>query len=482
MATRALMLALLAGAIIAHASVAAASSGVAAQGAQRQLHQADPFSSFMEAPAAPGTPGAPVTTDGPPPPPPPPRPSPPPPNPPPPYPPGMVMREELTNQIPANATALKAAKILLPEGASKGFTFAWVCDAKGGLYLSVNKDHMITCGPGTIDLAATLKIKGAKPIKCPDTKKACPGNTAVTVFTKFANTAEQFQAQQATFVAGLAKAASVSPLQVVVTQVKLLYTPKPSPPPAAAAAVEPAAEPAAAEPAAAEPNATVIAPAAATAKAAPAAKPAANATAAAAAPKAKPESAPLRKLLRALFQAKEAPAAPAKEEPAADAADAAPATNATEEEPPAAPETPSLDAAAVVEELPGGPKPMIEVMTSIQPLTEEEAQSVLGTTGSPYFIKTFKETLTATNLTMTDDIVTKIAEPAKEFEWPKPEEPELEANLTEPAADIPIPGITVEPANATANETAPAKSSAGTSCASMIATLAVAALGAALAL
>lgn len=273
--------------------------------------------------------------------------------------------------------------------------------------------------------------------KCPDTKKACPGNTAVTVFTKFANTAEQFQAQQATFVAGLAKAASVSTLQVVVTQVKLLYTPKPSPPPAAAAA-EPAAEPAAAEPAAAEPNATIIAPAAATAQAAPAAKPAADATAAAAAPKAKPESAPLRKLLRALFQAKEAPAAPAKEpaapakeEPAADAADAAPATNTTEEEPPAAPEAPSLDAAAVVEELPGGPKPMIEVMTSIQPLTEEEAQSVLGTTGSPYFIKTFKDTLTATNLTMTDDIVTKIAEPAKEFEWPKPEEPELEANLSE---------------------------------------------------
>lgn len=80
----------------------------------------------------------------------------------------MVMRGELTNQIPANATALKAAKILLPEGASKGFTFAWVCDAKGGLYLSVNKDHMITCGPGTIDLAATLKIKGAKPVSLCD--------------------------------------------------------------------------------------------------------------------------------------------------------------------------------------------------------------------------------------------------------------------------------------------------------------------------
>lgn len=52
----------------------------------------------------------------------------------------------------------------LPEGASKNFTFAWVCDAKGGLYLSVNKEHMITCGTGTIDLTQTLKIQGAKPV------------------------------------------------------------------------------------------------------------------------------------------------------------------------------------------------------------------------------------------------------------------------------------------------------------------------------
>jgi hypothetical protein len=276
-------------------------------------------------------------------------------------------------------------------------------------------------------------------IKCPDTKKACPGNTAVTIFTKFANTAEQFEAQQATFIAGVAKAASVSTLQVVVTNVKLLYTPKPPSPPPAAAAVaeapagEPVPEPAAA---AAEDNATVIAPAAATAKAAPAAaKPAAgNVTAATA--KAKPESAPLRKLLQALFQAapKEAPAAaPAAEEPAADSVDPAADANATAPaEPAAAEEKPaSLDAEAIVEELPGGPKPMIEVMTSIQPLTEEEAQSVLGTTGSPYFIKTFKETLTATNLTLTEDIVTKIAEPAKEFEWPQPEVPEADANLSE---------------------------------------------------
>lgn len=71
----------------------------------------------------------------------------------------------------------------------------------------------------------------------------------------------------------------------------------------------------------------------------------------------------------------------------------------------------------------GGPKPLIEVTTSIQPLTDTEAQSVLGTTTSPYFIKTFKETLSDTNLTITEDIVTKVAEPQKAFEWPKPEEP-----------------------------------------------------------
>jgi hypothetical protein len=43
--------------------------------------------------------------------PPPPMPSPPPPMPPPPYPPGMVRRADLTNQIPANATALRETKI-----------------------------------------------------------------------------------------------------------------------------------------------------------------------------------------------------------------------------------------------------------------------------------------------------------------------------------------------------------------------------------
>jgi hypothetical protein len=79
----------------------------------------------------------------------------------------MIMRSELTNQIPANATALKQAKILLPEGASKNYTFAWVCDARGGLYLSVNKEHMISCGTGTISLAQTLKLKGAQEVSPP---------------------------------------------------------------------------------------------------------------------------------------------------------------------------------------------------------------------------------------------------------------------------------------------------------------------------
>jgi hypothetical protein len=81
--------------------------------------------------------------------------------------------------------------------------------------------------------------------------------------------------------------------------------------------------------------------------------------------------------------------------------------------------TVSLDAAAVVEELPGGPKAMIEVLTSIQPLTKEESDSVLGTTGSEYFKQTFRKTLGATNLTLVDDLVVKVAEPQKEFKWPQ---------------------------------------------------------------
>jgi hypothetical protein len=125
------------------------------------------------------------------------------PPPPPPLPPGVVRRSDLTSQIPANATALRETKIQvsvgvllrafgwlvlcieccwltglltplypcarcrpaqIPEGASKNFAFAWVCDAKGGLYLSVNKEMMISCGNSTINLAATLNIKGAKPV------------------------------------------------------------------------------------------------------------------------------------------------------------------------------------------------------------------------------------------------------------------------------------------------------------------------------
>lgn len=104
----------------------------------------------------------------------------------------------------------------------------------------------------------------------------------------------------------------------------------------------------------------------------------------------------MRRLLRALLQAKPKPA-PKEEEPA-------------------------LDAEAVVEELPSGPKPLIEVTTSIQPLTEEEAQSVLGTTKSDYFLTTFRKTLSSANLTLTDEQQVKIAEPAKEFVWPKPED------------------------------------------------------------
>jgi hypothetical protein len=59
------------------------------------------------------------------------------------------------------------------------------------------------------------------------------------------------------------------------------------------------------------------------------------------------------------------------------------------------------------------------VITSIQPLTKEEADSVLGTTESEYFKTTFRKTLAATNLTMVDDMVVKTAEPGKEFKWPQ---------------------------------------------------------------
>jgi hypothetical protein len=60
-------------------------------------------------------------------------------------------------------------------------------------------------------------------VKCPDTKKACPGNTAITLVAKFANPAKQFKAQQKAFIAGIANAASVSPQQVVITNIKYLY-------------------------------------------------------------------------------------------------------------------------------------------------------------------------------------------------------------------------------------------------------------------
>lgn len=114
--------------------------------------------------------------------------------------------------------------------------------------------------------------------------------------------------------------------------------------------------------------------------------------------------------------------AAAEPKPAAAAADVdTPATvTETDEKPSNVTEkTVSLDAAAVVEELPGGPKAMIEVLTSIQPLTKEESDSVLGTTGSEYFKNTFRKTLGATNLTLVDDLVVKVAEPQKEFMWPQ---------------------------------------------------------------
>lgn len=141
-------------------------------------------------------------------------------------------------------------------------------------------------------------------------------------------------------------------VQVVVTNVKLLYTPKPTPPaeepaqpaePAAAAAADNTTAPAAAD------NTTALAkPAANETKAAPKAPAAKEALAANAtqSAKAKPEAAPLRKLLRALFAEQEEASA----EPAPKAADK---TNITDKAPAKEEKKPSLDAAAIVEELPG---------------------------------------------------------------------------------------------------------------------------------
>jgi hypothetical protein len=65
---------------------------------------------------------------------------------------------------------------------------------------------------------------------------------------------------------------------------------------------------------------------------------------------------------------------------------------------------------------------VIEVTTSIQPLTKVEADAVMGTTTSSYFQETFKKTLAATNLTLADgsELTAKLAEPAKPYAWPKP--------------------------------------------------------------
>jgi len=185
--------------------------------------------------------------------------------------------------------------------------------------------------------------------------------------------------------------------QVVIVDVKLHYDREKEQKAAKAAAAKPAAaavvlpeEPAA--------NATADAPA----------KPevaAANATAAKPAP-AKPATAPLRKLLA------EEPAADAKPE-----ADAKPAAKEADE--PAKVE----DTLAVVEEVPKGPKPNITVFTSIQPLTQADAESVLGTLGSPYFDTTFRAGLKAMKMTMTDDYTKAIVNPDKEYAFPKEDEP-----------------------------------------------------------
>jgi hypothetical protein len=66
--------------------------------------------------------------------------------------------------------------------------------------------------------------------------------------------------------------------------------------------------------------------------------------------------------------------------------------------------------------------PIIEVITSIQPLTKTEAEKVLGTTTSEYFKTTIKQTLNATQLALVDgsELTAKIGEPATAYQGPKP--------------------------------------------------------------
>lgn len=264
---------------------------------------------------------------------------------------------------------------------------------------------------------------------------------------------EAFQAVVPQWKALIAKAASVTPEQVIVVDIKLLYDREAE----RAAAKKPAA---AAKPAA---------------KAAAAAKPAAAADAAAepaAAPAASPATKPEASLVVAGTATAPAVNNNRKLKQAADT-------------PAKAEETPAVsDTIAVVEEVPKGPKPNITVFTNIQPLGDMESQSVLGTLGSPYFDKTFREGMKALKLTPTEDYTYKMATAEKEYVFPKEEEPapppKPRVNDTDvialPKGNATVPGASPAPAdaNATANGTAPAKSSAAGVAAQVAYTLAAA--------
>lgn len=193
-------------------------------------------------------------------------------------------------------------------------------------------------------------------VKCPDIKKACPGNKAITIVTRFANPASQFKAKQKDYIAGVANAAAVSPQQVVITQIKYLYTLSPkekeqitdAPP-----EPEPAPKPAG--------NAT--APAAGNATA-PAAK---NTTAPAAgnatAPTAGNATAPTKPAANATL-----PAAAKAEAPATNASAAAAGVNATK---------PARPAPKVADE--AGPKPQGPEAAQKGPEPAKPAAPVSGT-------------------------------------------------------------------------------------------------------
>jgi hypothetical protein len=132
----------------------------------------------------------------------------------------MITGQHQSNSIDHSAAVVTAAKsgLATEQGTCSNAAAAVMLLYISLSHLVLNRTQHTPCAA-----VALLSIQ----TKCPDIKKACPGNTAVRLFTKYANTAEQFKAKQGDYITGVARAASVSPAQVIITDVKLLYTPKP---------------------------------------------------------------------------------------------------------------------------------------------------------------------------------------------------------------------------------------------------------------